>query len=160
MSDTKAGGGLATCPQCHSEMSYRSNKRYCSDKCRQYGNRTKQNSANSPAVARRNYVLFDTARLMADRLYNLPPSERLGHMKALIDEAREGNTQLRELLSNYRLRNPSNNEKWLYARGSREYMTIAQAANAYCYRFWGTHVTNVVYDRCDEPEIGEVPQKP
>ena len=93
---------------------------------------------------------------MADTLYNLPPSERLGHMKTLIDEAREGNTQLRELLSNYRLRNPSNNEKWLYARGSREYMTIAQAANAYCYRFWGTHVTNVVYDRCDKPEIGEV----
>jgi len=158
--DNTTGGGLATCLHCHCEMSYRANKKYCSDQCRQYGNRSKQNSQSSPAKARQNYELFDTARLMADRLYDLPPFERLGHMKALIDEARGGNTQLRELLSNFRLRNPSNNERWLYARGSREYMTIAQAANAYCYRFWGTHVTNVVYDRCDEPEIGEVLQKP
>ena len=156
MLDNTCGGGLATCLHCRSEMTSRSNKKYCSDKCRQYGNRNKQNSANSSAVARRNYVLFDTARLMADRLYNLPPSERLGHIKALIDEARTGNTQLRELLSNHRLRNPSDSERWLHARGSRQYCTIAQAANAYCFRFWGTHVTDVVYDRCDEPETGEL----
>ena len=97
---------------------------------------------------------------MADRLYDLPPFERLGHMKALIDEAREGNTKLRNLLSNYYLRHPNKSDEWLYARGSRKYMTIAQAANAYCWKFWGIHVTAVVYDRCDEPETGEVLQKP
>lgn len=93
---------------------------------------------------------------MADTLYDLPPFERLGHMKDLIDEARAGNAKLRKLLSNYRLRKPSQDEEWLYARGSRQYMTIAQAANAYCYCYWGTHVTDVVYDRCPEPETGEI----
>ena len=78
-------------------------------------------------------------------------------MKELIDEARGGNTKLRNLLSNYYLRHPNKSDEWLYARGSRQYMTIAQAANAYCWKFWGTHVSDVVYDRCDEPETGEVP---
>lgn len=93
---------------------------------------------------------------MADSYYNLPPFERLGHMKELVDEARGGNSKLRNLLSNYYLRHPSESDKWLHARGSRGYGTIAQAANAYCWRYWGTHVTDVVYNRCDEPETGEV----
>jgi len=58
-------------------MTYRANKKYCSDRCRQYGNRNKQNSQNSRGKARENYELFDTARLMADRLYDLPPFEEL-----------------------------------------------------------------------------------
>ena len=91
---------------------------------------------------------------MADRLYDLPPFERLGHMKELIDEARGGNTKLRNLLSNYYLRHPNKADRWLHARGNRQFFTIAQAANAYCWRYWGTHVSNVVYDRCDEPETG------
>ena len=156
MLDNTTGGGLATCLHCHSKMPCRANKKYCSDRCRQYGNRNKQNSQNSKGKARENYELFDTARLMADRFHDLPPFERLGHMKALIDEARGGNTKLRNLLSNYYLRHPNKPDEWLHARGSRQYMTIAQAANAYCWRFWGTHVTDVVYDRCDEPETGEV----
>ena len=96
------------------------------------GNRNKQNSQNSRGKARENYELFDTARLMADRLYDLPPFERLGHMKELIDEARGGNTKLRNLLSNYYIRHPSKADRWLHARGNRQFFTIAQAANAYC----------------------------
>ena len=156
MSDTKAGGGLATCLHCHSEMNYRPNKKYCSDKCRQNGNRNKQNSHSSRTKARENYELFDTARLMADKLYDLPPFERLGHMKALIDEARGGNSHLRNLLSNYYLRHPNKTDHWLHARGNRQYFTIAQAANVYCWKYWGTNVTDVVYDRCHEPHTGEV----
>lgn len=156
MLDNTDGGGLATCPQCLSQFPYRSNKKYCGATCRQYGNRNKQNSQDSRDKARENYELFDTARLMADRLYDLPPFERLGHLKELIDEARGGNTKLRNLLSNYYLRHPNKSDEWLHARGSRQYSTIAQAANAYCWEYWGTHVTDVAYNRCDEPETGEV----
>ena len=124
MLDNTCGGGLATCLHWHSEMTYRANKKYCSDRCRQYGNRNKQNSQNSRGKARENYELFDTARLMADRLYDLPPFERLGHMKELIDDARGGNTKLRNLLSNYYLRHPNKADRWLHARGNRQFFTI------------------------------------
>jgi len=100
-------------------------------------------------------LFFDKARRIGDMLYDLPPFERLGFMKDMIDEARAGNTQLRELLSNYKLRHPNPvDEAWMFPRGNREYSTLAQAADRYCWRFWGTHVTNVVYCRCEEPDDG------
>ena len=143
---------------CTNTFSPRGNaKKYCSPKCRQYGNRAKQNSLHSPTKARTNYELFETARRMADTLYGLPPFERLGYMKDLIDEARAGNTQLRELLTNYYLRNPPPECDYLYGQGKYFNYTIAQAANAYCWHFWGTHVNNVVRNKCDDPETGEVP---
>jgi len=89
-------------------------------------------------------------------MYSLPHFERLGYMKDLIDEARAGNTQLRELLSNYKLRHPHPiDDSWMFTRGCRSYSTIAQAADRYCWKFWGTHVTDVVYCCCDEPYTGE-----
>ena len=94
---------------------------------------------------------------MAATLYSLPPSERLGHMKVLIDEARAGNTQLREILSNHKLLHPDPfGDVWLFYRRSRSYCTIAQAANNYCKRYWKANVSDVVYCRCKEPETGEV----
>ncbi len=103
---------------------------------------------------------FDTARLMGERLYNLPTTERFGHMKALIDEARQGNTQLRELLSNYKLRHPNpTSETWMFPRSNRAYCTIAQAAQNYCGRYWSANVDDVVYGRVPEPPTGEVEQQ-
>ena len=103
-------------------------------------------------------LFFDKARRIGDMLYDLPPFERLGFMKDMIDEARAGNTQLRELLSNYKLRHPNPvDEAWMFPRGNRGYCTLAQAADRYCWRFWGTHVTDVVYCRCEEPDDGELP---
>jgi hypothetical protein len=42
----------------------------------------------------------------------------------------------------------------MFHRRTRAYPTIAQAADRYCWKFWGHHVTDVVYDRCDEPDDG------
>ena len=78
-------------------------------------------------------------------------------MKALIDEARAGNTALREILSNWKLRHPNpQTERWLFPRGSPSYCTIAQAAQNYCKKFWHANVADVVYCRVPEPPTGEV----
>jgi len=95
---------------------------------------------------------------MAERLYSLPPCERWGYLKDLIDEARSGNTKLREILSNYKLLHPHpQNDKWMFPRKSRAYYTIAQAAERYCWFFWGFGVVKVVYNRVPEPDDGVVP---
>jgi hypothetical protein len=153
--DDTIGGGLTTCPQCLSSFPYRKGKTYCRPTCRVYASRPKQNSEFSITKKRQNALFFDKARRIGNMLYDLPPFERLGFMKDMIDEARAGNTQLRELLSNYKLRHPHPvDEAWMFPRGNREYCTLAQAADRYCWRFWGTHVTDVVYCRCEEPDDG------
>ena len=82
----------ATCPQCETQYPFRKSKIYCSPNCRKAASRGIQNSRTSKAKARDNYEFFDTARRMGETLYSLPLSQRLGHMKELIDEARAGNT--------------------------------------------------------------------
>lgn len=160
MFEGEDGGGFATCPQCGTEFKYRSNKTYCSTKCRVYGNRAIQNARSSPSKARHNAEFFDTARRMGETFYALPPQHRLGHMQELIREARDGNTQLRELLSNWKLRHPHpEHDSWMFPHGRRVYSTIAQEAQSYCLRFWGANVGDVVYDRVPEPPTGEV-EKP
>lgn len=135
----------------------RKDMKFCKPTCRKAYSRGIQNSAHSPSKARNNAVFFDTARLMGERLYTLHPSERLGHMQQLVEEARQGNTQLRELLSNWKLRHPNPvDETWMFPRGSRSYSTIAQAAQAYCWHFWGANVDDVVYCRVPEPPTGEI----
>ena len=80
-------------------------------------------------------------------------------MKKLIDHARKGgDAQLRDILSNYKLLRPHPLEdRHLFHRRSRSYLTIAQAASRYCRRFWKADVREVVYGRA--PETGEVNYK-
>ena len=135
----------------------RMGQRFCSNKCRVYHNRPPQNAHSSPTKARESREFFDTAKLMGERLYNLPTTERLGHMQEIIEEARQGNTKLREILSNWKLRNPDPEcEVWMYPRRDQSYCTIAQAAQNYCRKFWNANVEDVVYDRVPEPPTGEV----
>ena len=94
---------------------------------------------------------------MADTYYGLPPFERLGYMKDLIDDAREGNAKVRELLTNYYIRKPPPECDYLYGQGRYSNRTIAQVADGYCWYFWGTHVNDVVRNKCEEPPTGEVP---
>ena len=147
-----------TCINCGTSfISTRKDRKYCSDNCRKDFSRLPQNSLSSASKARQNAVFFDTARRLGDRLYDLPPTARLGYMKELIDMARAGNTQLREILSNWKLRHPDpENERWMFPRSNRVYSTIAQAAQAYCWKFWRANVDDVVYDRVDEPPTGEI----
>lgn len=100
---------------------------------------------------------FDLARRMAERLYSLPPFQRLGLIREVIALARAGNPALRRLLTHHLLLRPDPNPSWLFhRRAPAVYLTIAQAADRYCRRFWGHRVADVVSGRAPEPPSGEV----
>jgi len=149
---------LRLCKHCECQFeALRKDRVYCSTNCRVYSSRPIQNSQHSRDKARKNTEFFDTALRMGERLYSLPPFERLGYLKDLIDDARSGNTKLREILSNYKLLRPNpQNEKWMFPRKSRAYSTIAQAAHGYCWLFWEADVYDVVYNLVPEPEDGVI----
>ncbi|MBZ4023462.1 hypothetical protein CKO11_13445 [Rhodobacter sp. TJ_12] len=95
---------------------------------------------------------------LAERLYTLPPSQRLGYMQTLIEEARSGaSPRLRRVLTMPKLLRASREDRHLFWRRSPEsYRTIAQAADRYCRKFWGAGVVAVVRGKVPEPPTGEV----
>jgi len=149
---------VSECPHCGNLfLPRRKNMIFCKENCRKAFSRGPQNSANSRTKARKNAELFDAARRMGEKYYLIPPIERLGYLKELIDDARSGNTALREILSNWKLMHPNPiNETWIFPRGHRNYSTIAQLAQFYCWRFWKADVADVVYNRVSDPPTGEV----
>jgi len=154
--DINAGAGFTVCPGCGEPFPYRSNKRTCSARCRTKVNRTTQNGTESPSKRRQLIHRNDTAMVLAERLYSLPPCERLGYMQELIQRAREGDTWLREVLSNHRLIKPNPiYDRKLFYRRNPEYRTISQAAQNYCKRFWKANVWEVVHNKVPEPPTGE-----
>jgi len=155
--DKGTGAGFKVCPGCGQEFPYRSNKKVCSVRCRNKVNRTTQNGTKSVTKRRQLIHRNDTAMVLAERLYSLPPSERLGYMQELVQRAREGDTWLREVLSNHRLIKPNPiHDRHLFHRYSTEYCTISQAAQNYCKRFWKANVWEVVHNKVPEPPTGEV----
>ncbi|MFN3723675.1 MAG: hypothetical protein ACK4VZ_11565 [Paracoccaceae bacterium] len=78
-------------------------------------------------------------------------------MAALIDAARVHDAQLRNILSDPRLLGAGREDRGLFhRRAPGTYKTIAQAADAYCRKFWGHGVCAVIFARCPEPETGEL----
>jgi ribosomal protein S27AE len=139
-----------SCPQCGSTfMKRRKDQTYCKDTCRKLTYQKKDRAANpmnsqsSQAKRRTNLEFFDTALRLAERLYTTPPHQRLGFMKHLIDTARSGDKKLQDILTNqYLLRDPNKEKSLYYLRRPTCYKTIAQAADAYCRKFWGASVAN------------------
>jgi hypothetical protein len=128
--DKGTGAGFTVCPGCNQEFPYRRNKRVCSVRCRNKVNRTTQNGTES--VTKRRHLIHrnDTAMVLAQRLYSLPPGERLGYVQELVQRAREGDTWLREVLSNHRLIKPNPiHDRHLFHRYSTEYCTISQRSS-------------------------------
>lgn len=154
----------AICPTCQSSFLLgRKDQRYCHANCRKtaYHRRDRaknpRNSQSSRVKYKENADLFDRALRMAETLYTMPPAERLGHMKMLIDEARSGNQAIKDVLSNKFLLDVSYDAyPWLFWRRNRSYLNITQAADAYCRRFWGAGVIDVVKGLVKEPETGEI----
>lgn len=104
--------------------------------CRVYANRLLQNAYNSPTKRRKDAELFDAALRIGEALYALPLEQQLGYMQDLIAQAREGNSKLRQILTNRKLLKPNSvNELWLFPNGTPMYCTIAQDAKRYCWKF-------------------------
>lgn len=155
--DKAQGVDLTVCPVCGNTFPFRSNKKTCSARCRVKKNRTTQNGTESLSKRRQLMHRNDTAKMLAEELYSLPPCERLGYIQGLIQRAREGDTWLREVLSNHRLLKPNPiHDRHLFHRRSAEYCTISQAAQNYCKRFWKANVWEVVHNKVPEPPTGEV----
>ena len=146
------------CPKCNKSVTGRPNKIYCSSNCRKRANEFTRNSFCSVTKRRENAEFFDRAKRLAEELYTIPPSERLGFMKKLIDHARKGgDAQLRDILSNYKLLRPHPLEdRHLFYRRKPHHLTIAQVTARYCKKFWKADVREVVYGRAPQPPTGEV----
>ena len=146
------------CPQCSSEVTGRPNKIFCTSNCRKRHSEPKRNSYSSPTKRRENQEFFDRALRLGEELYGIPPNQRLGFIKDLIDHARLGeDCQLQDILSNYKLLHPHPyHDTHLFPKHSRSYCTIAQATSNYCKRFWKADVRLVVYNRVGYPYSGVV----
>lgn len=152
---------LTPCPKCGVDfLPARSNQRYCSRECQKATTRNtargSRKTTESNEERQRSARHYNRARWLAHDLYALPPNTRLGFMAELIEAAREHDAQLRSILTDPVLLSAGREDKGLFhRRAPSSYKTIAQAAHAYCRKFWGHGVKDVVYRRCPDPETGE-----
>ena len=102
-----------------------------------------------------NAVLFDKTIALSEMYYNTPVSERLGFLSDLVVEARNGNTELRLLLSNQYLRRPAPGPLRDRMKRHRIPVTVVNAAHEFCIKLWGAPTKDVVYGLVPEPETGE-----
>lgn len=153
-----------TCPHCGGRFPFRRNKRFCSATCRKLNSQQQArslrpaNASNSRSIRRDQEELFDLAMRMAERLYTMPPGQRLGYVKEVVDLARSGRCpKVRKVLTLPALIRPDKSRKGLFWRRSpATYCTISQAADFYCRKFWGAGVVDVVRGVASEPSTGEV----
>jgi hypothetical protein len=147
-----------TCPKCEvSFLPARSNQQYCTPSCQKNGVRGSRKATESPTEAGRSGRHYQRAKWLAHDIYGLPPNQRLGFMAKLIEAAREHDTQLRSIFTDPVLLSAGREDRGLFHRKAPlTYKTIAQAADAYCRKFWGYGVRRVIYKECPEPETGEI----
>lgn len=152
------------CIECGDTFPFRSNKRFCSPRCRKQNSQkairraSPMNAEHSPTTRRDQRVTYDRAMRLAEELYTRPIDERLGFMENLIQLARSGeDPTLARILTLPALLRPDPNKPWLFWRRNKTYCTIAQAANRYCrVSPWNASVTAVVRRKVPEPPTGEV----
>ena len=78
-------------------------------------------------------------------------------MQNYISMAREGNTKMREMLSNVYLRDSKNDYGNPYkGNRGRSYGSLAAACERYCRYYWNASAADVVYNRADEPDYGVI----
>ncbi|WP_224503711.1 hypothetical protein [Celeribacter litoreus] len=98
---------------------------------------------------------------MAERLYTMPPGQRLGYLNDIVDLARSGvSPRTRKVLTMPALLKPDATRRSLFWRNSpKTHLTISQAANRFCWRVWNASVKDVVRGIAPEPPTGEVCDK-
>lgn len=146
------------CPTCDERyVPRRTNQRYCKRVCQKNAKRGPQATEESSEARRRAMMHNDLARRLAERLYSMPPMERLGFISEVVETARSASGPLRNVLTDTRLLRAKPEDKRLfYRRSPQVYRTIAQVGDIYCRTFWGKGVATVVHGRCPEPKTGEV----
>ena len=145
------------CLRCGSSFFYRSNKKFCTANCRKRYSEHKANSKCSNKKRTENERLFERAARLGEEYYKVPPQERLGFIKDIIDLARSGQDQhLRLVLSNLVLLQANRESPRNYFIGNRYHNSnIAKIANQYCRHFWNAGIKAVAYGTAPEPDTGE-----
>lgn len=146
------------CPACLTKFTrQRRNQQFCSRDCQKNASRGSRKVSDSWEAKRRSHAHYSRALWLAHDLYTSPPNQRLGFMAEIITAARTHDAQLRGILTDPRLLCASRDSPGLFFRRCpASYKTIAQAADRYCRKFWGHGVRPVIFNRCPEPETGEV----
>ena len=145
------------CPNCGHPISGRPNKKFCSANCRKRSSEPLQNSYESSEKKKRNLVLFDSASRLAEIYFQKPPIERLALMKDYVTMAREGNTKMREILSNSYLMDKKNDYGNPYkGKRGRSFGSLAMECEDWCRRFWNSSAADVVRNRRAEPDDGVI----
>lgn len=165
MLDSTAIAMSATCPACNESFKARSNKTYCSPRCRKSASQKQRcstspvNAANSRTERRKQHEIYDTALRLAEMLYTMPTTDRLGFTENLVQLARSGgSSQLRSILTNPSMIRPNPRHLHLFYRSQpKHHCTISQAANRYCLASpWNDGVANLVRGITPVPSTGEI----
>ena len=78
-------------------------------------------------------------------------------MQNYISMAREGNTKMREILSNYYLMKPDNDYGNPYTgKHGQSFGSLAAACERYCGYYWSSSAADVVYNLATEPDDGVI----
>jgi ribosomal protein S27AE len=147
------------CPKCGTAFTpKRTNQKYCGRSCQSNASRGPRSGEYSYELAERNRKHYERAGWLCHDIYRLPFDQRLQFMADLIEAAREGDGELRGILTDPKLLGAEpcfGIGKLGDDKRNGAMKNIAKAADAYCRRFWGTGVANVVHKRATVPPTGE-----
>ncbi|MCR9156646.1 MAG: hypothetical protein NXH80_05325 [Rhodobacteraceae bacterium] len=155
----------SVCPNCGDLFEYRSNKKYCKPKCRKAHSklvlreeqcRTKNNML--PSEVRQNVELWHLNAVLSEKVYTMPPQERMGYVEDILQVALHSKGGLlRALLQNKKYQYPNRNQEKLFFRNSpKSYKTFPQLCNHYLLNSpWNCYLQEFLKGNVPEPSTGE-----
>ena len=154
------------CPHCGELFGYRSNKTYCSPKCRKSHNklmlREEKASAKNrmlPSEQRQNTEVFHLNAVLSEKVYTMPPHERMGYVEGVLQVAlHPKGGLLRALLQNMKYQYPDPKQEKLFFRNSpKSYKTFPQLCNHYLLNSpWNCYLQDFLKGKVPAPSTGEV----
>lgn len=155
----------ALCPQCGDLFPSRSNKKFCTQKCRKAHHRlvmrkeTPEAKNNMlPSEQRRNLELRHLNLVLSEKVYRMAPNQRLGYVESVLQIARsESGGLLRFLLQNTKYQYPNPHDRGLFFMSApKAYKTFPQLCNHYLLNSpWNCYLTDFLKGVPD-PSTGEV----
>ncbi len=136
-----------TCHQCGASFyAQRSSAKFCDATCRKASSRggVPENRTTSPTKRRREDELFNLHMILCKTYYGMPPADRPAYLEGLIDRARNGDNNVKEILTNLYLLKAKEGSKVYNYRGSRAYPTIPQEASRFVTTNWGVSIGDAV----------------